>query len=744
MKPLGLVLLLAGQVAAQSGVLVLQVDPPATVYVDGALVTANAIIHHATLPTGPHRIRVTHPAYEDLLRVESIANGAIVDLRLSLIDDAIPKRPTGRLDTRRLGASVTSTELAQGIDFVNQGDFAPAVEVLEATSRSLANVPRYLREHAIASVYLGVALAGLRHDELATRAFAIARLVDSSVAPTPAEFSRRIMVLWAQSQSLTVDDTTPPSLPDKSEPLVKLPEPPPVDATDVNNAVASTETGTTTPSLPNAAPDTPPATAATDGEFITVLDNTTTLQMVLVVSAGTPCAGTLQVAKPEQVVSWSPADLTCGTSFKVPFRELRTPAAAPNGGVLLQFRSDRPSMVLMPAPDADLVQPGVEKMLMSELPPSTVVNIRRAHKQITTGLGRTMNDSIFGLQVDVPLEQLVANPADYEGLSVRTRGTLAFDSNRGPFHLTVAGSNLVQLLPSGVAAAVIQSNAAQWKAKEILVSGTFSRAVTSLRRDNNRATAPLLLMVSSFESPEMLAAGPAQHQSIQEVLRNPPAANAAIKLIGRYRGSNRFGDLPLESRRKTDDWIIKQGAAAIWITGKPASSNGFSLSALTDAENRAPWVTVTGTVEEIKGFLYLHADKVELSVNPPDATTTRGAGLGNGDPKIAPVIAFTAPMEKVEEAGRDQQFLIRFNKPMLEPSFAGNVLVRYADARDTPFKNVSVTYYEDRTFSIMVDPGAALRPGKVLEIVFLPGAMDRTKRSLTDAGQELVLSWTVR
>ena len=43
-----------------------------------------------------------------------------------------------------------------------------------------------------------------------------------------------------------------------------------------------------------------------------------------------------------------------------------------------------------------------------------------------------------------------------------------------------------------------------------------------------------------------------------------------IRVYGRFRGKNLYGDLPSRSQRQSRDWVVKDDLFAIWITGQQA------------------------------------------------------------------------------------------------------------------------------------------------------------------------------
>jgi hypothetical protein len=97
-------------------------------------------------------------------------------------------------------------------------------------------------------------------------------------------------------------------------------------------------------------------------------------------------------------------------------------------------------------------------------------------------------------------------------------------------------------------------------------------------------------------------------------------AGTSVTITGVFRGRNLFGDLPKDSQRGADDWVLQDGAFAAWVTGKGPRGKGWSL----DPANRgdARWrVEVSGKIEVLGGIAYLRASKVSLAGRADQAGT---------------------------------------------------------------------------------------------------------------------------
>jgi hypothetical protein len=86
---------------------------------------------------------------------------------------------------------------------------------------------------------------------------------------------------------------------------------------------------------------------------------------------------------------------------------------------------------------------------------------------------------------------------------------------------------------------------------------------------------------------------------------------APVTVRGQFRGANLFLDLPGKTRRSKSDWVIRDGEAAAWVTGKSPRGEGWALD--RDAKSDAAhWVEIDARPEVRDGVLYLKATDVRL------------------------------------------------------------------------------------------------------------------------------------
>ena len=93
------------------------------------------------------------------------------------------------------------------------------------------------------------------------------------------------------------------------------------------------------------------------------------------------------------------------------------------------------------------------------------------------------------------------------------------------------------------------------------------------------------------------------------------AEKQSVRVRGKFRGRNLFGDLPTETRRGSSDWVIHDQGVAVWVTGKAPKGDGWSLD-LDSRSESVRWVEVEGEVSAKDGVVYVKAKSVSLVAGP--------------------------------------------------------------------------------------------------------------------------------
>ena len=119
-----------------------------------------------------------------------------------------------------------------------------------------------------------------------------------------------------------------------------------------------------------------------------------------------------------------------------------------------------------------------------------------------------------------------------------------------------------------------------------------------------------VLAMRDRSSPEVFNAPEIGGDIPRRILEDPSAyAGKTTKIVGQFRGRNLFGDLPQDSARGKQDWVLKDGDAAIWVTGKAPRGDGWKLDLEYKGDSKT-WLEVTGKPEVVNGIVYLKASRV--------------------------------------------------------------------------------------------------------------------------------------
>ncbi len=95
-------------------------------------------------------------------------------------------------------------------------------------------------------------------------------------------------------------------------------------------------------------------------------------------------------------------------------------------------------------------------------------------------------------------------------------------------------------------------------------------------------------------------------------------------------------------------------------------------------------------------------------------------------------MVFSLPLDGERDVPPDSVFEVQFSKDMDEPSFKDRVAFRYA-GRPQPGDNsldALRVSYDGGLRTLRIDPGDLLRPGRVVEVLLLPGIVDLDGLSL--------------
>jgi hypothetical protein len=239
---------------------------------------------------------------------------------------------------------------------------------------------------------------------------------------------------------------------------------------------------------------------------------------------------------------------------------------------------------------------------------------------------------------------------------------------------------------------------------------------------------------------------------LRELVKEPSKyLGKQVTVLGKFRGSNLYGDLSIRDKRTPRDFVIKVSEAAIWVTGRRPAGKGFRLDP-SKRRDTGEWLHVIGEPWESGGTLYLKATKVELAKDPEDPdlepVRVRAEEKEAGPP---PEVTFTLPIGGDQGIPLDSQFQVQFSKDMKGESFHRSVDLLYADddGIGNPFPSLEVSY-DGPSRTLTVKPNQTLAPEREIRLILYDAIEDLEGQKLpaqpgapeVEPGAAVVLTFT--
>jgi hypothetical protein len=231
----------------------------------------------------------------------------------------------------------------------------------------------------------------------------------------------------------------------------------------------------------------------------------------------------------------------------------------------------------------------------------------------------------------VDLDSVVTSPALYQRAYVRTRGRLQLFPAHGYYILADGHARILVLLghhlvPNEIDRFLGLPVEAKGVVRRIRPKEYIGGRDLDLIEDPDLPVLPaphvslpqvsLTLLGIADMTPFVRTSQP-QAEPAHRILADPLAYRGrSVVVMGRFCGRSLCGGLPPDSRRRDADWVLDDGSAAVWITGRAPRGKGFSLDLFYEPDTTR-WLMVTGKPEVDGGILYLRASKVELTTAPP-------------------------------------------------------------------------------------------------------------------------------
>jgi hypothetical protein len=369
---------------------------------------------------------------------------------------------------------------------------------------------------------------------------------------------------------------------------------------------------------------------------------------------------------------------------------------------------------------------------------ATVALAAPARAQISIGEDVSRYESLYGTPVEVSIDDLVNQPESYLQRAVRTHGRLDLLPQAGMRAYQLRGMfHDIRVAPVPEVASDFEREGLQMMGRDVEVTGLFVQGSAT-----QGGTSVYGIQFWGYTGPP--EPGPkgelkAAEVTLEKLVATPGKRDGqTIRVVGKFRGRNLYGDLPIRTQRTTADWVIKDDLYAVWVTGRKPKGAGWELDAGLKRDT-GKWIEVIGKPETLRGVTYIKAIRVSLTSPPKASAEVAPAPPPPEKPRKPPVVVFALPLDGDGEVAPDSRFVVQFSKDMDETTFAGHVLLRYTGPvlpGDRAFDGLKLTYDRGRR-ALTVDPGDILRPRRQLELILLPGIADIDGLKLVPRGASL-------
>jgi hypothetical protein len=296
----------------------------------------------------------------------------------------------------------------------------------------------------------------------------------------------------------------------------------------------------------------------------------------------------------------------------------------------------------------------------------------------------------------------------------------------------------IRILPVREVASEWEQESLKMMGRDVEITGVF----LEIGQSQTGAQVPYGVQFWSFTGPpekEPTGDIKAPEVSLEKLVGMPGKRDGQmIRVVGKFRGKNLYGDLPVSTQRTSADWVIKDDLYAVWITGRKPKGAGWELDSSLKRDT-GKWIEVIGKPETVRGVTYIKAVRIQLTTPPSATADVKPPPPPPEKPKKPPVVVFALPLDGDIEVAQDSRFVVQFSKDMDENTFNGHVLLRYTGPvlpGDRAFDGLKLTYDRGRR-ALTVDPGDVLRPRRQIELILLPGISDIDGMTLIPRGTSL-------
>jgi hypothetical protein len=208
-----------------------------------------------------------------------------------------------------------------------------------------------------------------------------------------------------------------------------------------------------------------------------------------------------------------------------------------------------------------------------------------------------------------------------------------------------------------------------------------------------------------------------------------------VRVIGRFKGRNLYGDLPQALGKGKWDFVLQSADGAVWVTGMRPKGKGFDLDPGARVDT-GRWLQVTGVVGQVGSLVYITATSLQAATEP--TSTTVEVAMPERPALPQPEVIFSAPVDDDDDVDRAVRIRIQFSRDIDPKSLRDRITVSYlppAGGAPQPKLPAFTVTYNDAAHAVEIRFAEPLERFQQVRVEVLEG--------ITALDGQVVKAWTL-
>jgi hypothetical protein len=198
----------------------------------------------------------------------------------------------------------------------------------------------------------------------------------------------------------------------------------------------------------------------------------------------------------------------------------------------------------------------------------------------------------------------------------------------------------------------------------------FSQLLESTTRGRWPRRDEVYVIVGATSLPSSTSTAP----SVRSIALSPDRYEGReVKVVGRFKGRNLYGDLPQPLGKTKWDFVLQSADGAVWVTGMRPKGKGFDLDPVARVDT-GRWLEVTGVVSMMGSMPFITASAMQSATAPQ---TLVEVPVPEQPRLAAPEVIFSAPVPDDHDVERNVRVRVQFSRDIDPRTIDGHVTVAY-------------------------------------------------------------------